>query len=108
MRAFTEVQHEIWIAAAAATVRSQFADLDHHIRTNVHPKLRLEILHKDAQTARYVQEVKLLGIRQRDVFERRFEPDGTMTDTSVEGFNQGGSLRFDSPICVSTGATAPA
>ena len=94
MRAFTEVQHELWIAAPPATVRSQFADLDHHIRANVHPKLRFEILQRDAQTARYVQEVKLLGIRQRDVFERRFEPDGTMTDTSVEGFNKDGSLRF--------------
>jgi hypothetical protein len=94
MRAFTEVQHELWIAAPPATVRSQFADLDHHIRANVHPKLRFEILQHDAQTARYVQEVKLLGIRQRDVFERRFEADGTMTDTSVEGFNKDGSLRF--------------
>jgi hypothetical protein len=94
MRAFTEVQHELWIAAPPATVRSQFADLDHHIRANVHPKLRFEILQRGAQTARYLQEVKLLGIRQRDIFERRFDPDGTMTDTSVEGFNKDGALRF--------------
>jgi hypothetical protein len=94
MRAFTEVQHELWIAAPPATVRSQFADLDHHIRANVHPKLRFQILQRDARTARYVQEVKLLGIKQRDVFERRFDADGTMTDTSVEGFNKDGSLCF--------------
>jgi hypothetical protein len=88
-----EVNHRIWIDAAPSTVRSQFADLDHHIRANVHPKLRFEILQRGA-AARYVQEVKLLGIRQRDVFQRSFEPDGTMTDTSVEGFNKGGSLSF--------------
>jgi len=93
MRAFTEVQHDLWIAAPPATVRSQFADLDHHVRANVHPKLRFEILQRGA-AARYVQEVKLLGIRQRDVFQRSFEPDGTMTDTSVEGFNKDGSLSF--------------
>jgi hypothetical protein len=41
-----------------------------------------------------VQEVRLLGIRQRDVFERRIAPDGSIEDLSVEGFNRGGSLRF--------------
>jgi hypothetical protein len=35
-----------------------------------------------------------IGIRQRDVFLRTFEPDGTMLDTSVDGFNKGGSLHF--------------
>ena len=93
MRAFTEVQHELWIAAPPATVRSQFADLDHHVRANVHPKLRFEILQRGA-AARYVQEVKLLGILQRDVFERRFGDDGAMVDRSVEGFNRGGSIAF--------------
>ena len=94
MRSFAEVRHEEWIAAAPAVVRSQFADLDHHIRANVHPKLSFEVLHRDTETARYVQHVTLLGIRQRDVFERRFGADGTMTDTSVEGFNKDGSLHF--------------
>ena len=94
MRAFAEVQHDLWIADVPAVVRSQFADLDHHIHAKVHPKLSFEVLRQDAQSARYVQHVTLLGIRQRDVFERRFEPDGTMTDTSVEGFNKDGSLNF--------------
>lgn len=100
MPRFAEVTHHEWIAAPAATVRRQFADLQHHIATNVHPKLRFEILETGPQSARYVQEVRLLGIRQRDVFERRFGPDGSMTDTSVEGFNRGGSLaaRFHSEV----------
>lgn len=95
MSGFAEVMHREWIAAPVATVRSQFADLDHHIHTNVHPKLRFEILSQSPGRARYVQVVKLLGIKQRDVFEREIFADGRMVDTSVEGFNCGGSLAFD-------------
>ena len=94
MPRFAEVTHPQWIAAPVAVVRAQFADLDHHIRSNVHPKLRFEVQAQHASGARYVQEVRLLGIRQRDVFERRFEADGCMVDESVEGFNKGGSLSF--------------
>jgi hypothetical protein len=95
MTRFAEVRHEEWIAADLPIVKSQFADLEHHIHANVHPKLRFEVQHQSARRARYVQEVKLLGIRQRDVFEREFGADGSMTDTSVEGFNKGGSLHFE-------------
>lgn len=91
---FAEVIHREWIAAPVATVRAQFADLDHHIERNVHPKLRFEVLQRRARGARFVQEVRLLGIRQRDVFERSIEPDGSIEDRSVEGFNRGGSLSF--------------
>lgn len=95
MRRFVEVSHEEWIAAPIATVRAQFADLQHHISANVHPKLRFEVLSQGERQARFVQVVKLLGIAQRDVFERQIAPDGmSMVDTSVEGFNQGGSLTF--------------
>lgn len=95
MPAFAEVTHREWIAAPIADVRSQFADLDHHIHAQVHPKLSFEVLSQGAGRARYVQVVKLLGIRQRDVFEREIFADGRMVDTSVEGFNRGGSLAFD-------------
>jgi Polyketide cyclase / dehydrase and lipid transport len=94
MTRFVEVTHSEWMNAPVEVVRAQFADLDHHIRRNVHPKLRFEVLERRAQGARFVQEVRLLGIRQRDVFERRIEPDGAIHDRSVEGFNRGGSLRF--------------
>ena len=94
MPRFAEVTHHEWIAAPEARVRSQFADLRHHIDASVHPKLRFEILQSEPHSARYVQEVRLLGIRQRDVFERHFDADGVMVDTSVEGFNRGGSLQF--------------
>ena len=94
MPRFAEVSHQEWIDAPAATVRAQFADLQHHIRSRVHPKLHFELLPQGLGRTRFVQEVRLLGLRQRDTFERRFEPDGTMLDTSVAGFNQGGTVRI--------------
>jgi len=95
MTEFVEVSHEEWFAAPVDTVRAQFADLQHHIEAGVHPRLRLQVLSQRGRFARYVQEVRLLGIRQRDVFEREIAEDGAaMVDTSVEGFNRGGSLAF--------------
>ncbi|MFZ2649373.1 MAG: hypothetical protein WA210_04625 [Burkholderiaceae bacterium] len=94
MTRFVEVRHTEWIDAPRDAVRSQFADLPHHIANNVHPKLRFEILTQDERRARFVQEVRLLGLRQRDVFERVIADDGSMHDESVEGFNKGGSLDF--------------
>jgi hypothetical protein len=94
MPRFAEVRHPQWIEAPVAVVRAQFADLDHHIRADVHPKLRFEVLERRADGARFAQEVRLLGIRQRDVFERRIEADGSIVDRSVEGFNKGGTLSF--------------
>jgi hypothetical protein len=94
MPGFVEVRHAEWIAAPIETVRRQFTDLDHHIAANVHPKLSFEVLERGARHARYVQRVRLLGIRQRDVFERRIGDDGNFVDTSVAGFNKGGSLGF--------------
>lgn len=90
-----EVTHQEWIAAPLDRVRAQFADLQHHIEARVHPKLSFEVLQQGRESARYVQQVRLLGLRQRDVFERRFEAGGRMVDTSIEGFNKGGSLSFD-------------
>jgi len=94
MDRFVEVTHREWIAAPEERVRRQFADLQHHIDTHVHPKLKLEIVEQGARGATYVQQVRLLGFWQRDVFVRSFTPDGVMVDTAVEGFNRGGSLRF--------------
>lgn len=95
MDGFVEVRHAEWIAAPRARVCAQFADLEHHIRCQVHPKLRFEPQPPAADgTQRFVQEVRLLGIRQRDLFERRIAADGSITDRAVEGFNRGGSLHF--------------
>lgn len=92
---FAEVRQSAFIDAPSDSVRRQFADLDHHIRAKVHPKLRFEVLAQSGAGVRYVQEVKLLGMRQRDVFERRILPGGSIHDRSIEGFNKGGELRVD-------------
>ena len=94
MRQFAVVVHTLDIRAPIDTVRRQFADLDHHIHANVHPKLSFAVLERRDDGARFTQVVKLLGIRQRDVFERTIRPDGSIFDQSVEGFNKGGSLDF--------------
>lgn len=94
MTRFAEVTHREWIAAPVPTVCAQFADLDHHIRRNVHPKLHFEVLQRRPRGARFVQEVRLLGVRQRDVYERSVDADGRIEDRAVEGFNCGGSLSF--------------
>src|SRR5438045_782834 len=94
MPRLAEVTHVQWIAAAPDAVRAQFADLEHHIRTNVHPKLRFELLERRARGARFMQEVRLLGLKQRDIFERSIAADGSIEDVSVEGFNRGGRLSF--------------
>ena len=92
---FAEVHQSAFIAAPPALVQRQFADLEHHIQTNVHPSLTFKVLAHDDTSARYVQEVKLLGLRQRDVFDREILANGSIRDVSIEGFNKGGELRVD-------------
>jgi len=105
---FVEVKHQTRINAAPAVVRSQFADLYHHIETNVHPKLKFEVLAHEPRRARYMQEVKLLGIKQRDVFERTIDEDGSIHDVSVDGFNKGGSLHVSFAPATDDGREATA
>jgi uncharacterized membrane protein len=93
MAQLCEVRHAFWIAAPVGTVMAQFNDFRHHIEQQVHPKLSYRVLEEAPQRIRYEQRVRLLGFVQRDVFERRIGAD-TIEDTSVEGFNQGGSLNF--------------
>jgi hypothetical protein len=94
MPRFVEVEHRVGIAASTQVVRAQFGDLDHHIEAAVHPKLSYRPLLPVAGRQRFEQKVRLLGITQRDVFEREWLADGSLRDTSVEGFNRGGSVHF--------------
>jgi hypothetical protein len=89
-----EVHHQLFIAAPPAAVRAQFADVQHHIDANVHPNLRFEVLAQERQRARFRQSVKLLGIWQTDLFDRRIDEDGSIHDVSIDGFNKGGTLDF--------------
>ncbi len=92
MRKTVAVNHRIWIEAPVGTVRAQFADLQHHIEANVHPNLHFELLSQEPGRTRFMQEVRLLGMRQRDLFERVIDADGAIHDVSVDGFNKGGRI----------------
>ena len=94
MGRLVEVNYQQWIDAPVSIVKTQFNDLNHHIDANVHPKLRFEILACEPRRARFTQEVKLLGIRQRDVFDRVINDDGSIHDVSIEGFNKGATMDF--------------
>jgi hypothetical protein len=94
MPRFVEVHHHEWIEAPVAVVKAQFVDLDHHISKDVHPDFQFTVLEQRPSTARFVQDVRFFGIRQRDTFERRIETDGSFVDTSVKGFNKGGTVAF--------------
>ena len=94
MPRFAQISHPHWIEAPLSVVQAHFADLEHHIDNAVHPALHLELLSRDASGARFVREVRRLGVRQRDVFERRIMLDGSIVDRTVAGFNKGGSLCF--------------
>jgi hypothetical protein len=98
-----EVRHQVWIAASPATVQAQFADLYHHIDANVHPNLRFHVLAQEPRAARFEQQVKLLGLWQRDLFERTIDEDGSIHDRSIQGFNKGGTLDFQFAPAVQEG-----
>jgi hypothetical protein len=87
-----EVTHQCWIDAPPSKVRAQFADIQHHIDANVHPNLRFELLAQEPHRARFVQHVRLLGMWQRDLFDRTIDEDGGIHDVSIQGFNKGGTI----------------
>lgn len=92
MPRFVEVRHDCWIDAPPAKVRAQFADIQHHIDANVHPNLRFELLAQEPHRARFRQDVRLLGMWQRDLFDRVIDEDGSIHDESIHGFNKGGTI----------------
>ena len=94
MRCFAQVCHPQWIEAPISVVRAQFADLDHHINANVHPHQRLALMSRNGRNVCFVRELRRMGLRQRDVFERHIALDGSIVDRSVEGSNKGGSRTF--------------
>ena len=94
MPRFAEVIHLESIVAPVETVHAQFADLDHHIQRKVHPGLRFELIQHKSHGSRFLQEMWLLGNRQRDIFERGVAGDDSMEDRSVEGSNRRWSLSF--------------
>ena len=72
MTRFAEVIHALDIVAPINKVRSQFADLDHHISTNVHPKLSFQVLEKRAD-----------GFNKGGSLDFQFTPAGEATRVQI-------------------------
>jgi hypothetical protein len=92
MSNFIEIQHDEWIAAAPDVVRAHYADLGHRQVARVHPRERLRQLEPGATGPRF-ERVTRSGWRMvRDVYERRYQPDGSVVDQCVAGANWGRSI----------------
>ena len=89
MTRFADIEHTLWVAAPIATVRTHFADLQHHIQAQVHSQRRYTLLARHTRGSRFVQEVRLRGGVQHDLIERRIDTDGSIHDRTVDGPNQG-------------------
>jgi hypothetical protein len=81
-----------WIDAPLATVRAQFADLDHQIRRNLHPDLRFEVLDRRTDGLCFRRVVRHFGLRLSDTVERRVAADGAVEDRVVRGVHRGSRL----------------
>lgn len=71
------------------TVMRQFCDIRHHAEANVHPALKFTLLSDDQNCVRYRQEVRILGMQQRDEIVARAGGDGIIVAEVVAGTNRG-------------------
>jgi hypothetical protein len=83
------IEASLRIEAAPELVRAQYRDMDHHIRTNVHPSIQFS-WEPSAPGERKVRSVfRILGVPQFDVAVLEDVPDGTMVIRYLEGTNAG-------------------
>lgn len=98
MQAFVQVSLQWWVAETEAVVRAQSADVRHHALHQVHPGLRLHLLHEGHGLCRFEQRRKGWLFTHVSVVLRESEPDGTLLDTVIQGADRGATLasRFTS------------
>ncbi len=70
-------------------VRRQFGDMRHHETNRVHRAIRITCLSDDGTTCRYVSELSLVGLTQRDETIMVRNPDGSLFNEIVAGTNKG-------------------
>lgn len=75
-------------------VRSHFADFKYHAQGNVHPQIKFEVQEQNPQKARFTQEVRILGMRQKDFLVNEFTPNGKMLTQVIDGPNKGFEIEF--------------
>jgi hypothetical protein len=72
-----------------AVVSRQFGDIRHHSRDRVHPDIKFTVLSEDADSCRFRQEVKVVGMLQTDEVVQRRNVDGSLSWEVVDGTNKG-------------------
>ncbi len=92
MSGFIDIQHDEWVDAAPDVVRAHYVDLQHRIDARVHPDERLRLLEPGPAGPRFERIARVGWRMQRDLFERRLKPDGSIVDTVVAGANWGRSV----------------
>jgi hypothetical protein len=75
--------------APAALVRSQYRDIDHHIRNNVHPDIAYRWEPAVPGERKIRTTFRILGIPQHDVSVLEDAPDGSFVIRYLEGTNAG-------------------
>src|SRR5947209_4834778 len=77
------------IERAPEVVRAQFRDIDHHVRTEVHPGVRYQWEAGGSGQRRVRTTFRVLGTPQFDVAVHEDAPDGTLVVRYLEGANAG-------------------
>jgi hypothetical protein len=75
--------------APAALVRSQYRDIDHHIRNNVHPDISYRWEPAGPGERKIRTTFRILGVPQSDVSLLEDAPDGSFVIRYLEGTNAG-------------------
>ena len=82
-------------------VRRHFSDVDHHMRSRVHPDVEFTPLADSGDERRFRKTIRALGIPVVDEVVLRRQPDGSITEDSVAGPSTGMRLvsrfRADGP-----------
>jgi hypothetical protein len=92
MSEFISVSLTKRIARPVDVVRSQFFDMEHHVRANVHDGVRFNILSHESDRCRFTQELRILGMKQKDEVLLTRDRDGNVTQEFITGLNAGGRI----------------
>jgi len=84
-----QIAASIRIEASPDVVRAQYRDMDHHIRTNVHPSIAFQWEPGSPGQRKIRTTFRILGIPQFDVAVLEDVPDGSMIIRYLEGTNAG-------------------
>lgn len=87
-----KVRIEKRIGRPMEEVRSQFLDIDHHTRVDVHKGFKFTVLEQRDGYCHFRQETTLLGMRQVDEIVMRRLDDHHVIQEYKTGLNAGGRL----------------